>query len=724
MMNTSPSRSLQPIKNAPRLPLGASPLKAAPKKGDGNIPELVRGLRRDVIELQHLIDEYEARPILSASIRQLEAVLLSLEHQPTDVQLVQLVKLVQERSHVVGSICCGQRSAETLTASYRSMAPVFGHLLHGCRELIALDNEIASANLSRDLLVKPPPSAAAVDGCPLTPQQTLGKQRIVSKSMLRSQERDVLQRGALEADSDTGGAEHIALDDGGPHDMTQGSTGGGLDMKLESSLTSHSPHGSVGNQRRASWSVDPRPSWLQQFQSELRSLGVDEATNSVEQVLREVLIAVQRKRYAVSPLQEKECTPSRRSTADEQLRNHITALTEELRLKDRIIQDLRTQLDGSRFSPNRHKTIASVHDEPMSFHVEKQYLKDHQRAQMRILELERDYQQLYDSGRADRERSVSLTVEVERLTASVKKLESDAASLRRARDEQEELFLGVSRTRKEEARMGAVAVTQLEGRVAELTSQLDRVQTKHGILQGNFESLFDDWCDTQQRVEEGKVLREYQSGEIKKYKEVYHQAIVERLEHTQKQLMEACNTADENEAQKTIIKQQYDDSQQVVQSLHEESKNLIDRVRASTEWKLLTVKAPEETKQLLARWQAMQAERERRENSALKTQAERVTTYKQRAATEITSRRAQRMEEMDVVDAASILYAYEMSIAPEPVLQKFSFANQEDNDVDNEMSSSGTRISRDVRQAFVQESSQRLVTFEHFWSELFPGEDL
>ncbi len=205
-------------------------MKAGTKK-DGNVQELVRGLRRDVVELQHFIDEYEARPILSASIRTLEATLLSLEHQPMDIQLVQLVKLVQERSQVVGSICSGQRSAESLTASYRSMAPVFGHLLHGCRELIELENEISSANLSRDLLVKPLPSVVAVDGITLSPQQTLGKQRIVAKAMIRFQERDVLQRNALEADSEATavGENTTPVLEDAAHDTTQGS-GGGLDM--------------------------------------------------------------------------------------------------------------------------------------------------------------------------------------------------------------------------------------------------------------------------------------------------------------------------------------------------------------------------------------------------------------------------------------------------------------------------------------------------------------
>ncbi|CUG89524.1 Hypothetical protein, putative [Bodo saltans] len=711
---SSPSPSLQPIKNAPRLPLGTSPSKfSTPTKGSTNhdniTKDLVRGLRRDVVELQHLIDEFEARPLLSAASRSLESSLFALEHQPMDVQLTELVRLVRERSQSVGEICCGNRAAESFSASYRTMSPVVGHLLFGCRELIALERDITAANLTTDMLIKPPPAATPRTDA-LSPQQLAGKQRISERARQRTHERDSKQASTFldEAPDDT------AVD---VHNVSMGSNAIDTQLKLE---------GSTSHLHRASW-VATDTTWLEQFQTELRSLGVESTQCSTETILRDVLAALQqRRKRSMSPSSadgDVEATPARRTIVDEQLRVQVAALSEELRLRDQTIHDIRTQLDASRFSPNRYTTIATVNDDPMSFHVEKQYRKDHQRSQMRILELERDYQQLFEAGRADRERSATLAREVEKLQSIVKSLESDAVAIRRARDEQEELFSGVSRTRKEEARMGAAAVAQLEGRVADLTTQLERCQTKHGILQGNFESLFDDWCDSQQRLEEAKVLRDYHDSEFEKYKEAYHQTTVERLERTQEQLMEAWGAADDNEGQKTVIRQQYDDSQQVVRTLHDESKSLLERIRASTEWKLLTVKAPEETKQLLARWQAMQADRERRESSALKLQAERITTFKQRAAAEIASRRAERIAGIDLVKAATVLQSYEMARAPQPVLRGFAFGSDNE-DADNEMSSTGSRIPRDVRQAFVQDSSLRLVTFEQFWKELFPGEDL
>jgi hypothetical protein len=711
---SSPSPSLQPIKNAPRLPLGASPSKfATPTKGstshDSLARDLVRGLRRDVVELQRLVDEYEARPLLSAASRSLESSLLALEHQPLDVQLTELVRLVRDRSQSIGEICCGGRAAESLSLSYRTMSPVIGHLLYGCRELVSLERDIAAANLTTDMLIKPPPAATPrVDA--LSPQQLAGKQRITEKARHRTHERDSKQFSTE--------LEEGADDAGDVHNESMGSNGmDAAQLKMD---------GSTSHLHRASWVVADA-TWLEQFQVELRSLGVESTQCSTETVLRDVLTALQHQRkhsmMPSSPGAESDATHARKTILDEQLRVQVIALTEEVRLRDQTIHDLRTQVDSSRFSPNRYTTIATVNDDPMSFHVEKQYRKDHQRSQMRILELERDYQQLYDAGRADRERSATLAKEVEKLKATVKSLEADAIVIRRARDEQEELFNGVSRTRKEEARMGASAVAQLEGRVTDLTAQLERCQTKHGVLQGNFESLFDDWCDSQQRLEEAKVLRDYHDSEFEKYKEVYHQTTVERLERTQEQLMEAWGAADDNEGQKTVMRQQYDDSQQVVRTLHDESKSLLDRIRSSTEWKLLTVKAPEETKQLLARWQAMQGDREKREASALKLQAERIATFKQRAAAEIASRRAERIAGIDIVKASSLLQSYEMSKAPEPVLRSFAFGSDNE-DADNDLSSSGSRIPRDVRQAFVQDSSLRLITFEQFWKELFPGEDL
>lgn len=716
-MQPSPSRvtpTLQPIKNAPKLPLGTSPAKhsTTPVKG-GSVEslarDLVRGLRRDVVELQHLIDEYEARPLLSSAARTLESTLLGLEHQPVDVQLVELMRLVRERSHSIGSICCGGRVAESLSNSYRSMSPVVGHLLQGCRELITLERDIAAANLSSSTLVKAPPAATPRTEL-LSPQQQAGKQRVVAKAQQRAHERELLKQ-----QSSFLGDEGSDVAAGDAHNLSVHSTAAEVNLKMESSAS---------QLHRASWAVAD-VEWLEQFQAELRSLGVESTQNSVEVILREVLSALQlRKRRSMSPSSadgNAEVTPARGTIVDDQLRLQVKSLCEDVRQRDATIRELRTTLDASRFATNRYTTIATVNDEPMSYHVEKQYQKDHQRAQMRIGELERDYQQLYEAGRSDRERSAALAREVERLKATVKNLESENTVVRRARDEQEELFNGVSRTRKEEARMGASAVAQLEGRVSDLTAQLERCQTKHGILQGNFESLFDDWCDAQQRLEEAKVLSDYRDAEHDKYKEVYHHTTVERLERTQEQLMEAWAAADENEGQKTVVRQQYDDSQQVVRTLHDESKALLDRIRASTEWKLLTVKAPEETKQLLARWQAMQGDRERREASALKLQAERVVTYRQRAAAEIAARRAERVANIDLVQASSVLHSYEMARAPEPVLKAFAFGSEND---DDEMSGSGSRIPRDVRQAFVQDSSLRLVTFEQFWKELFPGEDL
>lgn len=713
-----PPAALNPLRSSP-LPLARSPMKALAKNSDsGANPSgiVLRGLRRDLVEMQNFIDAFYNRSVPSAQSRELEDALLCLQehHSASDRQVFELLQLVKDRSVQICAMC----GVPPSDAMYTPLRPVVGDFVAIAKALVALEEEIAAANLTAAALIAPSPCAAECGDSPplvavlpsdgaaaLTPQQAAGKSRLVERLAAKHESRSTLrnaeltQPGSLASPSDQG--------------LAASSTG----------LADHSMQASPMSAGQRTGRALPSG-----VLDDLRTAGVETAGVDIDTILKNVASVAAH--LSSQGLQAKDSFSATRlhnatTTRLQTVLLQLTAAEEELRHKDETIRQLRLQLEETRFSPNRIKTITTVHDAPMSCQVEKEYLKEHRRAMMRIAELEQDYKQLYDSGDADRQKNASLTKEVAELRQTVKNLERQAEELRQSREEQEHLFVGVSKARQEEAAMCAAAVAQLEGRVTSLKAELESVKHQHDVLQTNFETLFDDWCIAQQRIEEAKVIREYLETDQQVYEQHYTLETLQQLEATQKQLLSVWAVADENEAQRTLLRQQNDDAQNAIRLLVDESKNLLERVRSSTEWKLLTVKAPDETKQLLSRWQAMQAEREKRETAALKAQADRNNVYRQRATMEVATRQAQHRAEVNLVNATEVSESCRRSRPRPPPLPGFqvveNFGTIAD---DNTVSDSLSRIPKDVRQGFVLECSKRLLTFEQFWQEIFPGEDL
>lgn len=683
--------------NALRLsppPLGKSPLKvSAPLALESN-SLLLRGLRKDVLELQQFIDTFHGRPILCAPQRELEEELLSLQHLPMDAQAMQMLRLLKIRSEQVGIILTGSDKKEALRkASGSTVDPVIGHLLDGCKSLYELEEEIAGAELTKAGLTRcqsEGEETTLLDEF-LPPHQRLAKQRITQRATNLHEDRLLLKQDVTDAAN--GEMSHTPREE----------TAVRAQDSADRIAPTFKPLSSASLGLLRSFGVDA---------SDTDDIDMDAAIHKIAHVARQV-------KNSTTHFEQRLATMKDYSVIREQQHQiDVTALRERVAHLEDECNDLRRQLAASRFSSNTMKTMTTVHDAPMSYEVEKQYLKEHRRAQMRIIEVEQQYDALLAAGAADRQRCVDYAAEVESLKNEVKRLEHQCQTLDEGRKEQEMLFNGISHTRKEEAHMCSVAVQQLESRVAQLTVELDDSNRKNALLSGNFYDLFDNWCASQQKIEEAKFHQESLQKEYDLYVAAFNRTALDQLEDCQRQLLKVWETADENEANKTILRQQVDDANLAIRQLHDESKALFDRVRSSTEWKLLTVKAPEETKQLTARWQAMQAEREKREASTIKVQNDRIALYRQRADVEISNRALQHQNEVRLINAAHIIREFEHNRDAIPRLKNFTFGRDED-----PRDSTGS-IPKEIRQGYLAEVSKRPLTFEQYWAEMFPGEEL
>jgi hypothetical protein len=102
-----------------------------------------------------------------------------------------------------------------------------------------------------------------------------------------------------------------------------------------------------------------------------------------------------------------------------------------------------------------------------------------------------------------------------------------------------------------------------------------------------------------------------------------------------------------------VTKQTADDASNAYRALTEEFKAFTDKLRGSTEWKLLSIRAPEECKQLGVRLSVLMNEKEKREASSAGPLHERIELYKKRADAECARRKALHAAEVDPPRAAS-----------------------------------------------------------------------
>ena len=253
----------------------------------------------------------------------------------------------------------------------------------------------------------------------------------------------------------------------------------------------------------------------------------------------------------------------------------------------------------------------------------------------------------------------------------------------------------------------------------------------------NLRTLVDDWCDAQRDLVDHTKKLQQVSTELQQHHAVFNRSVFERLESTQNTLLEAYDKADTKEAECSILKQKLTDTNHNVDQLVQESKTLPERLRQCTEWKLLSVKAPEESKQFLVRWSALQADREKRETALLQSFAGRIATFQERAEAELSQRRAAHRSEVQPVNTNDITEEYHRTLqffgvwsprveernnAEDNNSERFDDGDERRGEEDN-AAGGVVVVPESSREAFVVEAGKREVSFLDVYQDLFPDDD-
>lgn len=452
----------------------------------------------------------------------------------------------------------------------------------------------------------------------------------------------------------------------------------------------------------------------------LRSLGIEvgeaEAQTPDINVIIARVAAVARNVLSTKGKMQKHLDESRDILTQRQRQHQLEldAMAQRLADKDGELQDLKRQLASSRFAANQLKSLTTVHDAPMSFEVERQYQRDLHRCNLRIAELEADYKKLFDDGIDDRQRVKDLTAETHRLREEIAKMNRLVAKLEAEKEENHSLFVGVSKTRGEEARMCAVAVKQLEGRVAELLQQLRDAEQSSANLSSNLAAVFGDFLAQSEALRQLQAAHADLQDTFTDYRAVYNPQLVERLERTQRQLLQALDKSDEQEGTITILRQQIDDHEHQRSVTVQETQKLMEKFKSSTEFKLLGVRAPDETKQLAVRLVVLQSDKEKKESSTATQHAERLALFRTRAEKEVKDRCDRRRGEANLISAKST-----EDLLKGKVLQRERQRAQE-----LEVAKKAERPRAEtIKGEYLAECARRVVTFTAFYDERYPPDD-
>lgn len=421
---------------------------------------------------------------------------------------------------------------------------------------------------------------------------------------------------------------------------------------------------------------------------------------------------------------------------ERQHQREVEALTTRLAAQESELDRLRSTSNASRFDggvsgASRH--LVTSHDAPMSFDVERQYQRTIRQLQLHTAEVESSLAQSLKQASQDRAACGGLEATVQALREEIRMKDLQFEALKADRDEQKSLFDGVSRTRDIEAKMCSSAVSQLEEKTKEQRREIQDRDRCIELLQRNLRTLVDDWCDAQRELVLHTKQLQQVSTELQQHHAVFNRSTYDRLEETQKMLLAAYDTADIKEAECSILKQKLLDTNHIVEQLLQESKTLPERLRQCTEWKLLSVKAPEESKQFLVRWGALQADRERRESALLSSFAARVSTFQERADAELVERRAAHRTEVQPVRAQDVVEEYHRTLQFFGVwnpqvrevegdeVENGEFADEPDREKEGE--SGEVVVPEASKDAFVVEAGKREVSFLDVYQDLFPEDE-
>ena len=634
---TSPARNLAP---SPGLPSSKSPTMMSTGKrrlvgggDDAFDQQVVRDLRKDIIDVQNFVDQQRGASTLNPVMRQLEADLLQAQRLPLADQLLFLLRTLQEKNKELANIC-GFSEGES--------GGIAGSLLTGCMQLVEMEEEIAAPSLlvaeptadgpsmqfistasafleEGSNVASPSPTAAfspssAMDGATSNNKRNSVGIVAAAASFARRASQRSTRRSSMRKSTSEAADETVSL----------------------SGVTPLTPN-SVDMLRALGFPVAPGD-----------ELNANAIVAAVISVTTEVTAAKKDFDYRVNAA--KEATKAR----ENQHRLEVTALQHELLDAQTEAEMLRREIHGSRFGLNVVRSLTTVHDTPMSFEVEKKYQRDLYRSELRVQQLEAQYKKLFEDGDADRKKLKVLSGDVMRLNSEIANLNKQISKLREERAEHESLLSGVTNTRNEEARMCAAAVEQLESRISRLRADLAKEQRTVEVVVSNLKMLMTDWCIATKELEDLKKEHAVVKEEYAGYRGLYNKELAERLEAVSKLLLKVWEERDQEEAQRTVTKQLADDANNAYKALSDEFKMLSEKLRSSTEWKLLSIRAPEECKQLSVRLTVLHNEKEKREAASYAPLRERIELYKKRADEECGRRRAAHQEEVRLQKASSL----------------------------------------------------------------------
>jgi hypothetical protein len=660
---------------------------------DGFEDQILRDLRSDIIETQSFIDAQRGTPTLNPVMRQLEADVLNAQRLPLTDQLLFLLRTLHRASREVAAVC-GFSPGES-----RGLT---GPLLTGCVQLVEMEDQLAAPNDSdgegqkaanpvddgpfSDLALSP--SFAPTDAlrsANMADQRELPNSNapaaLARRASQRSFRRSSLRKSVVEAD---------AADATVPISAVTPLSGEGAAM--------------------------------------LRSLGVPiEAgcdLHSDEIVYKLVKaagdLAVNKREFEHRMESAKEVARAR----DEQHRLEVAALRLELQESKGLLEELHREMHESRFGLAAPRCLTTINDSPMSFEVEKKYQRDLHRAELRVQQLEAQYKKLYDDGEADRTRAKQLTSEVAKHKAEIASLNRSISKLREEKAEGDSLLQGVSNTRNEEARMCAAAVEQLEARIASLRHMLSKEQRTVEIVVANLRMLMTDWCIAAKELEELRkehaILRDEYAG----YRAIYNKEQAERLEAVSRLLLRVYEERDSEEGQRAVTKQLADDANNAYKALADEFKGLTEKLRGSTEWKLLSIRAPEECKQLSVRLSVLVNEKEKREASSATPLKDRIDLYRRRAEEECARRKVMHLEEVNPPRASY----FEDELRQ--VLHKSKCRREQDKLASSSAASAGASGAIGYRKQpmelideYVAAARREQLSFAAFFEQLYPSVD-
>lgn len=392
----------------------------------------------------------------------------------------------------------------------------------------------------------------------------------------------------------------------------------------------------------------------------------------------------------------------------QQLLLEADALRTRLSEREREIADMKHQLSSSRYAFNAPRALTTVHDAPMSFEVERQYQKELHRASARVKELEKDYEALHQAGIDDRDSVKQLTEETRLLREEIARMKRDISRVESEKAENRALYLGVSQTRDKEVRMSNSAVKQLENRVESLDERLKLKTQEADNLRQNLAVAVAMWRSADEEIKKLTFNYRLVSKEFEEYQQIYDDDLAQVLEKTQTELLRVWTLADEREGQIAIQRQMLDDVDALKNISNNEAQQFMERLKASTEWKLLTVKAPEETKQLAVRLMMLTGDKEKREGAMAASQTERLNIFRSRAEREVRVRLDRHTSEVNQIRAKDLRSNYD----------RRSRDVKEALQADEEERKRAEKLTYEtISSDYVVESAKRVVEFRTYYDE-------